>query len=128
MPAITSLGISAATPAAKVLAALAVRIGRSLKQLADRMKNRRDAFRLADLDDRMLADIGICRSDLRDAYAGSLWQDPSELLARRAIERRVRKQRTTLTCVSQSRRQTALFGAPPMLCYPRADRSGRYLV
>ena len=68
------------------------------------------------------------RSDLRDAYSRPLWQDPSELLARRAIERRVRKQRTELTCVSQSRRQTALFGAPPMLCNPRADRSGRYLV
>jgi len=128
MPAITSLGISTAAPAAKVLAALAGRIGRSLKQLADRMKNRRDVFRLADMDDRMLADIGINRSDLRDAYSRPLWQDPSELLARRAVERRVRKQRTELTCVSQSRRQTALFGAPPMLCYPRADRSGRYLV
>ena len=128
MPAITSLGISAAAPAAKVLAALAGRIGQRLNQLADRMKNRRDAFRLADMDDRMLADIGISRSDLRDAYSGPLWQDPSELLARRAVERRVRQQRTELTCVSQSKRQTALFGAPPMLCYPRADRSGRTLV
>jgi len=128
MPAITSLGISAGAPAAKVLAALARRIGQSLKQLAERMKNRRDAFRLADLDDRMLADIGINRSDLRDAYSGSLWRDPSELLARRAIERRVRQHRTELTCVSQSRRQTALFGALPMLCYPPADRPGRHLV
>ena len=128
MPAITSLGISTAAPAAKVLAALAGRIAQSLKQLADRMKNRRDAFRLADLDDRMLADIGISRSDLRDAYSGPLWRDPSELLARRAIERRVRQQRKEMTCVSQSRRQTALFGAPPMLCYPPASRSGRYLV
>src|SRR5215207_4821283 len=128
MPAITSLGISAAAPAAKVLAALAGRISQSLKQLADRMKNRRDAFRLADLDDRMLADIGINRSDLRDAYSGPLWQDPSELLARRAVERRVRRQqRTELTCVSQTKRQTALFGSPPMLCYPPANRSGRYL-
>src|SRR5215213_5593532 len=122
MPAITSLGISAAAPAAKVLAALAGRIGQSLKQLADRMKNRRDAFRLADLDDRMLADIGINRSDLRDAYSGPLWQDPSELLARRAVERRVRRQRTELSCVPQTKRQTALFGSPPMLCYPPANR------
>ena len=128
MPAITSLGISAASPAIRALAALAGRIGQGLKEFADRVKNRRDAFRLADLDDRMLADIGINRSDLRDAYSGPLWRDPSELLARRAIERRVRKHRTELTCVSQSRRQTALFGAPPILCYPPANRSGRYLV
>ena len=88
MPAITSLGISVATPAIKAVAALADRIGRGLKELADWMNNRRDAFRLADLDDRMLADIGLNRSDLRDAYAGPLWRDPSELLARRAVERR----------------------------------------
>src|SRR5437763_16422240 len=99
MPAITSLGISTAVPAAKVLAALVGRIGRSLKQLADRMKNRRDAFRLADMDDRMLADIGISRSDLRDAYSRPPWQDPSALLARRATERRGRKQRAELPCV-----------------------------
>ena len=32
----------------------------------------------------MLADIGITRSDLRDAYSDAPWRDPSELLARRA--------------------------------------------
>ena len=32
------------------------------------VKNRRDATMLAGLDDRMLADIGLTRGDLRDAY------------------------------------------------------------
>ena len=77
MPAITSLGIATASPAIKALSALAGRIGQGLKEFADRMRNRRDSFRLADLDDRMLADIGLRRSDLRDAYAGPLWRDPS---------------------------------------------------
>ena len=98
MPAITSLTISAAAPWARALAALAGRAGRGLKRIAERIKNRRDAMRLVDLDDRMLADIGITRSDLRDAYSGSPWRDPSELLARRATERRVRSRRTELTC------------------------------
>ena len=61
---------------------------RSLKRLAERVKNRHDAMRLAGLDDRMLADIGLSRSDLRDAFAEPPWRDPSDVLARRAAERR----------------------------------------
>ncbi len=128
MPAITSLGISAAAPAVRALSALAGRIGQGLKQLADRMKNRRDAFRLADLDDRMLADIGINRSDLRDAYAAPVWRDPSELLARRATERRGRRPGPQSTNAPPQQQQTALFGTQPMLSFPSASRSGRYLV
>jgi uncharacterized protein YjiS (DUF1127 family) len=48
------------------------------------IKHRRDLARLADIDDRMLADIGLKRSDLRDAYSEPLWRDPTSLLARRA--------------------------------------------
>ena len=44
---------------------------------------------LARLDDRQLADIGLTRSDLRDAYAEPLWEDPTSVLARRAAERRM---------------------------------------
>jgi len=124
MPAITSLGIATASPAIKALSALAGRIGQGLKEFADRMKNRRDSFRLADLDDRMLADIGLHRSDLRDAYAGPLWRDPSELLARRAIERRARHGRTAST----SQHQAVLFRARLTLSYPAANRSGRHSV
>jgi uncharacterized protein YjiS (DUF1127 family) len=128
MPAITSLTISAASPFARALAALAGRAGRGLKRIAERIKNRRDAMRLVDLDDRMLADIGITRSDLRDAYSAAPWRDPSELLARRATERRIRRLRVELTCAVQHRKQTALFGAPQVLCYPSANRSSRFLV
>jgi hypothetical protein len=46
-------------------------------------------MRLAALDDRMLADIGLTRCDLRDAFAELPWRDPSEILVRRAAERRV---------------------------------------
>jgi uncharacterized protein YjiS (DUF1127 family) len=128
MPAITSLTISAASPWARALVALAGRAGRGLKRIAERIKNRRDAMRLVDFDDRMLADIGITRSDLRDAYSSAPWRDPSELLARRATERRVRRRRVELSCAVQHRKQTALFGAPPVLCYPPANRPSRYLV
>ena len=99
MPAITSLTISAAAPLGRVLSALAGRARRGLKQLAEKVKNRHDAMRLAELDDRMLADIGLSRSDLRDAFALPPWRDPSDVLARRAAERRGSRRRTESSCV-----------------------------
>jgi len=51
------------------------------------IRNRRDAAILAEAGDRALADIGLTRNDLRDAFAEPVWRDPTELLARRAGER-----------------------------------------
>jgi len=79
MPALTALAIAAG-----------VRVRLSVKRLMERLRNRHDAMRLANLDDRMLADIGLNRSDLRDTFAELPWRDPSEILARRAAERRSR--------------------------------------
>ena len=45
------------------------------------MKNRRRLRALGDLDDYLLADIGLTRADLRDAYAAPLLVDPSLRLA-----------------------------------------------
>jgi uncharacterized protein YjiS (DUF1127 family) len=59
-----------------------------LKQLARARANRRDARVLAGLDHRMLADIGITRSDLRDAFSAPFWEDPTALLSERSGERR----------------------------------------
>ena len=39
----------------------------------------------------MLADIGITRSDLRDAFSEPFWDDPTALLRERAIERRLNR-------------------------------------
>lgn len=63
-------------------------IAAALQNIARTMKHRRDARLLASLDDRMLADIGLTRSDLHDANAEPLWRDPTDLLAGRAGERR----------------------------------------
>jgi len=46
---------------------------------------------LAYCDQRMLADIGINRADLRDAFSEPLWEDPTALLRERALERRWRR-------------------------------------
>jgi uncharacterized protein YjiS (DUF1127 family) len=58
------------------------------KRLARARRNRRQAAALAGLDRRMLADIGISRSDLRDAFSEPFWEDPTALLRERALERR----------------------------------------
>jgi uncharacterized protein YjiS (DUF1127 family) len=62
-----------------------------MRKFARALKNRRQAVMLARMDDRMLADIGLNRSDLRDAYAQPLWRDPTDTLASRALERRLNR-------------------------------------
>jgi len=89
MPAMTVLAIHGSELLLRAVATLAGRAWRAIKLAAERFKNRHEAMRLADLDDRMLADIGLNRSDLRDAYAELPWRDPSDMLARRAAERRL---------------------------------------
>ena len=65
----------------------------SVKAVARAIRHRRDAQMLASLDARMLADIGITRADVNDAFAAPLWADPTALLSERAIERRVNRAR-----------------------------------
>ena len=64
-----------------------------LRALAQTVKNRRDAAILTGLDDRMLADIGLTRGDLRDAYSEPVWRDPTAILVDRGQERRVNRRR-----------------------------------
>jgi uncharacterized protein YjiS (DUF1127 family) len=56
---------------------------------------RRELARLADLDDRMLADIGLTRSDLLVAGSAPLWQNPTSILGQRVSSRRAAMPRAT---------------------------------
>jgi len=58
------------------------------KNLARARRHRRHAAALARFDGRMLADIGISRSDVNDAFSGPFWEDPTAMLRERALERR----------------------------------------
>jgi hypothetical protein len=49
---------------------------------------RQDLERLVDLDDRMLADIGLRRSDLNAAQSAPPWQDPISILLQQRASRR----------------------------------------
>jgi|SRR5262245_6067834 len=80
-------------PLARTVFALASAVVRRLKELHRAYSNRSDATVLAGFDERMLADIGLTRSDVRDAFAEPLWQDPTNLLRARVLERRLNQYR-----------------------------------
>lgn len=123
MPAITSLAIAAALPLGRALVAIGGRVVGGLKRAAERWSHRRDAMRLAALDDRMLADIGLTRCDLRDAYSEPLWHDPTDVLVRRAAERRTSRRRSAFELYAAGGLAPPLSGAPRAWGYPNAHRS-----
>lgn len=75
----------------RVFAALLAFVTRWLRRLLRARRHRRAAVALAGLDRRMLADIGISRADLRDAFSEPFWEDPTALLRERALERRLNR-------------------------------------
>jgi uncharacterized protein YjiS (DUF1127 family) len=80
------LPIAGATVLRAALALIAL-VTRWLKQLAQARRHRREARALAGLDRHMLADIGITSADVRDAFSGPFWEDPTALLCERAGDR-----------------------------------------
>jgi uncharacterized protein YjiS (DUF1127 family) len=87
----------AAGTLARVLVALIYPVVLSAKSVARSVRNRREALVLARLDQHMLADIGLTRSDINDAFSTPLWEDPTALLNERAIERRMNRAVTRVT-------------------------------
>jgi len=85
-----ALPIAAGTLARVFVAAMAPVVLTS-KAVARAIRNRHQANVLARLDRHMLADIGLTRSDVQDAFSAPLWEDPTTLLSERAIERRMNR-------------------------------------
>jgi uncharacterized protein YjiS (DUF1127 family) len=74
---------SAAEPFGRVIFAAAALVTARLRQLAVAFRHRHDAAVLLCFDDRMLADIGLTRRDVREAFNEPVWRDPTELLVDR---------------------------------------------
>jgi uncharacterized protein YjiS (DUF1127 family) len=66
----------------------AAAVSRRLVAMGRAWRHRQDLALLSSFDDRMLADIGLTRGDVRDAAAQSPWRDPTAVLVNRATERR----------------------------------------
>jgi uncharacterized protein YjiS (DUF1127 family) len=80
-----------------------------LRELAQLVKARNDAAVLAGLDDRMLADIGLTRGDVRDAVSEPVWRDPTAVLVSRVYERRINRRRSSAGLPEKS------FAAPSIV-------------
>lgn len=111
-------------PSTLTLIAGAIIVG--LRKVARALQHRRDAAALAGMNDRMLADIGLTRSDLRDAFGQPLWADPTAILAARARERRANRRYGT-------HRGAANLPSPALVpdsgfSLPRTDRPARYTL
>ncbi|HEX3439843.1 MAG TPA: DUF1127 domain-containing protein [Pseudolabrys sp.] len=89
------------------------------RQIARARRHRRDAAVLAGLDRSMLADLGLTRSDVRDAFSEPFWEDPTALLRERALERRWNQ--ALMRGEIESRADTAFHR-------PRTDRPARHAV
>jgi uncharacterized protein YjiS (DUF1127 family) len=73
------------------LAAVAAMVARRVRRFVTGWRHRRDAAVLSRADERVLADLGLSRGDLNDAFSGPPWEDPTTLLRARALERRLRR-------------------------------------
>lgn len=66
-------------------------VGAVARRQVEAVRNWREAHRsyaaLCEMDERTLADLGLTRSDLRDATAAGYFGDPTEVIAARARER-----------------------------------------
>jgi uncharacterized protein YjiS (DUF1127 family) len=64
------------------------RLAHRLSEITIAIEHRQELTRLANHDDRMLADIGLSRSDLYEARSTPFWVDPTAILQRRVRHRR----------------------------------------
>jgi len=75
-------------PLGETAAGLARRALTAALRFLQTVANRRSVRGMALLDDRLLADIGLSRSDVASALAQPVWVDPSRDLAETVANRR----------------------------------------
>ena len=75
-------------PMGAVLAGLILQAGSMIRKLALSFRRRQIIANMLQLDDHMLRDMGLSRSDVLDAACEPIWRDPSRVLVERAVERR----------------------------------------
>ena len=87
------------------------------------VKNRRDATILAGMDEHMLADIGLTRGDVRDAFSEPVWRDPTAILVSRAHERRINRRRFNKGLVEKSFEAPSIVPSAKSASLPAAWRA-----
>jgi len=82
------LGAPRAAAFVQVIVQAMVQVAETVRKVCRAIEHRREVSGMMRLDDRMLHDIGLTRSDLNDATAEPIWSDPSRVLIARTVERR----------------------------------------
>jgi uncharacterized protein YjiS (DUF1127 family) len=116
----TSAAPASFTQAFTAIGAVTARIGR---RLVEAWRHRHDATALAALDDHMLADIGLTRSDLNDALSEPLWRDPTSVLVRRKDERRWARRAKVARLIGQT--SPSIVPGTDAFAYPPGDPPAR---
>jgi len=89
------------------------------------VRHRKGLAMLANFDDHALADIGLTRSDLYDALAQRVWDDPTTMLeCRRTARRDEARQVTAAGTPNPSAQMLGVRALSP----PPTDRPARYFV
>ena len=78
---------NASHPAVRFVRAAA----RTVATIAERFRHRREVSDMLEMDDRMLKDVGLVRSDVLGALAQPWLDDPSATLRARSIDHRTRR-------------------------------------
>jgi uncharacterized protein YjiS (DUF1127 family) len=96
------ISLSFIAPVGASTAALARRSFQPFAAVLRALSHRAEVRRLASLDDRMLRDIGLTRTDIHGALAEPLLRDPSMVLVR-SVEGRRRPRRAVVAAPAAPR-------------------------
>lgn len=110
----------ALAPLAGALHRAVVTVAKSWARAWTKRRNRRAVVTLLDLDDRMLADIGLRRGDVVAVLAGSGHDDPSTRLRILSVERRAGRRAMQREALAAMNPASVL---PPPMPKPTASRS-----
>jgi uncharacterized protein YjiS (DUF1127 family) len=104
-----------------ILASLSAAVARFVRPFVEAWRHRHDLALLAAMDDHMLRDIGLTRTDVSDAMSQPMWRDPTLVLVRRRGERRHARRSTLVIDLLPRRLAPPLAPPAEVLAFQAGD-------